>query len=60
MKDGGVTFHLSDVKGPVMDQLMRSHFLNELTGKVHLTQYEAVSSINPELARRTLETTGSA
>jgi SulP family sulfate permease len=53
LKDGGITFHLSEVKGPVMDRLKRSHFLEELTGKVHLTQYDAVSSINPGLARRT-------
>ena len=55
LKDGGITFHLSEVKGPIMDRLKRSHFLEELTGKVHLTQYDAVSSINPELARRTKE-----
>jgi SulP family sulfate permease len=55
LKDGGITFHLSEVKGPIMDRLKRSHFLEELTGKVHLSQYEAVSSIKPELARRTLE-----
>jgi SulP family sulfate permease len=55
LKDGGITFHLSEVKGPVMDRLKRSHFLEELTGKVHLTQYDAVSSINPDLSRRTLE-----
>jgi SulP family sulfate permease len=55
LKDGGITFHLSEVKGPVMDRLKRSHFLHELTGKVHLSQYEAVASINPELARRTRE-----
>ncbi|MCX6878910.1 MAG: sulfate permease [Verrucomicrobia bacterium] len=55
LKDGGVTLHLSEVKGPVMDRLQRSHFLQELTGKVHLTQYEAVASINPGLALRTLE-----
>jgi SulP family sulfate permease len=54
LKDGGIMFHLSEVKGPVMDRLKRSHFLEELTGKVHLSQYEAVASINPELARRTL------
>jgi SulP family sulfate permease len=41
--------------GPIMNRLRRSHFLEELTGKVHLSQFEAVSSINPELARRTLE-----
>ena len=53
LKDGGITFHLSEVKGPVMDRLKRSHFLEELTGKVHLSQFDAVSSIKPDLARRT-------
>jgi SulP family sulfate permease len=53
LKDGGVTLHLSEVKGPVMDRLKRSHFLEELTGKVHLSQFDAVSSIKPDLARRT-------
>ena len=38
-----------------MDRLKRSHFLAALTGKVHLTQYDAVASINPDLARRTLD-----
>ena len=38
-----------------MDRLQRSHSLEELTGKVHLSQFEAVSSINPDLALRTLE-----
>jgi SulP family sulfate permease len=54
LEEGGIRFHLSEVKGPVMDRLKRSHFLEELTGKVHLSQYDAVSSINPDLARRTL------
>jgi len=35
--------------------LQLSHFLEELTGKVHLTRYDAVSSFNSELERRTLE-----
>jgi SulP family sulfate permease len=55
LKDGGITLHLSEVKGPVMDRLGRSHFMHQLTGQVHLTQYDAVASINPELAQRTLE-----
>jgi len=46
---------LSEVKGPIMDRLKRSHLLEELTGKVYLTQYDAVSSIKPDLAQRTLE-----
>ena len=52
LKDGGITLHLSEVKGPIMDRLKRSHFLEELTGKVYLTQYDAVSSIKPDLTRR--------
>ena len=55
LKDGGVMLHLSEVKGPVMDRLKRSHFLQELTGKVHLTQFDAVASIQPELASATLK-----
>jgi SulP family sulfate permease len=55
LKDGGIAFHLSEVKGPVLDRLKRSHFLEVLTGKVHLTHYDAVASINPDLARRTSE-----
>ena len=54
LQNGGITLHLSEVKGPVMDRLKRSHFLDELTGGVHLTQYDAVFSIDPELARHTL------
>ena len=38
-----------------MDRPKRSHFLQELTGKVQLTQFDAVASINPDLVRRTLE-----
>jgi SulP family sulfate permease len=53
LKDGGISFNLSEVKGPVMDQLKRSHFLEELSGKVYLTHFDAVSSINPELAHNT-------
>lgn len=57
LKDAGVTLHMSEVKGPIMDRLQRSHFLQELTGKVHLTHFDAVSSINPDLARQTLNRT---
>ena len=38
-----------------MDSLKRPHFLEELTGKVHLTQCDAVASIKPALSCRTLE-----
>jgi SulP family sulfate permease len=55
LKDGGITFHLSEVKGPVMDRLKRSHLLQHLTGAVHLRHFDAVAGINPELATRTLD-----
>ena len=55
LKDSGIDFHLSEVKGPVMDRLKHSHLPEELSGKIHLTQYDAVASINPELARSTME-----
>ncbi len=41
----GITFHLSEVKGPVMDKLKRSNFLHTLSGTVFLTQYKAVETL---------------
>lgn len=49
LREIGVSFHLSEVKGPVMDRLRRSHFLNHLTGGVHLSQHRAVEAIRAEL-----------
>jgi sulfate permease, SulP family len=45
LKETGVTFHLSEVKGPVMDKLQRSGFLPHLTGHVFLSQHEAVAKL---------------
>ncbi len=45
LKDMGVTLHLSEVKGPVMDRLKRAHFLSEMTGQVFLSQYDAFVSL---------------
>lgn len=56
LKDVGITLHLSEVKGPIMARLKRSHLLEAQASSVHLTQFNAVASSNPELARRTLET----
>lgn len=54
LKDAGVTLHLSEVKGPVMDKLHRSHFLDALTGRVFLTQFGAISLLDPARAKETL------
>lgn len=37
----GILLHLSEVKGPVQQRLQRSPLLDELTGQVFLTHYEA-------------------
>lgn len=41
LSEMGIQMHLSEVKGPVMDRLQRSHFLDDLTGRVFLSQYDA-------------------
>ena len=41
LTDMGVGLHLSEVKGPVMDRLNRSHFLDQMNGRVFLSQYDA-------------------
>ncbi|WP_299652765.1 sulfate permease [uncultured Jannaschia sp.] len=48
LRDAGIRLHLSEVKGPVMDRLKRSHFLDELTGEVFLSQHEAASELAPQ------------
>ena len=54
LADAKVKLHLSEVKGPVMDQLKRTHFLSELSGQVFLSQFEAFKYLEPELAKKTL------
>jgi SulP family sulfate permease len=47
LKAADITLHLSEVKGPVMDRLRRSHFLDEMTGQVFLSQYDAWRALTP-------------
>ena len=44
LADAGVAFHLSEVKGPVLDRLKRSDFLQHLTGQVFLSQHDALAA----------------
>ncbi len=50
LNSSGVTFNLSEVKGPVMDRLRRADFLDHMTGKVFLSQYQAVAALGGTLA----------
>lgn len=43
-----IYLHLSEVKGPVMDCLEHSHFLQQLNGQVFLSHYQAVKLLNKE------------
>jgi SulP family sulfate permease len=49
LRDAGMALHLSEVKGPVMDQLQRTAFLKDLSGKVFLSHYQAVATLTPEV-----------
>ncbi|MDZ4095349.1 MAG: sulfate permease [Paracoccaceae bacterium] len=46
----GVTLHLSEVKGPVMDRLKKANFLDALSGQVFLSQYDAMKALAPDQA----------
>ncbi|MGB7183889.1 MAG: sulfate permease [Burkholderiaceae bacterium] len=45
LNSAGISMHLSEVKGPVMDQLQRSDFLDHLTGRVFLSQHQATREL---------------
>lgn len=44
----GITLHLSEVKGPIMDKLKGSHFMENLTGQIFLTQHQAMAFLCPQ------------
>ena len=43
--DRGIRMHLSEVKGPVMDALQKTDFLQQLSGEVFLTHHGAVHQL---------------
>lgn len=45
LAERGIALHLSELKGPVMDVLCKTHFLKQLSGQVWLSQHLAVSGI---------------
>lgn len=47
LRDSGITLHLSEVKGPVMDRLQKTAFLGALRGKVFLTHFQALHELAP-------------
>jgi sulfate permease, SulP family len=45
LKEQGVGLHLSEVKGPVMDRLKATRFLEGLNGQVFLSQFDAWTAL---------------
>ncbi|NKE45321.1 sulfate permease [Roseomonas frigidaquae] len=45
LRSAGIGFHLSEVKGPVMDALQRSDFFDHFKGQVFLSQHEACATL---------------
>jgi len=45
LTDMDVGLHLSEVKGPVMDRLKKSHLISDLNGNVFLSQYDAWANL---------------
>ena len=48
LRELGVGLHLSEVKGPVMDRLKRSHIVDGLNGRVFLSQHDAWTTLIAE------------
>ena len=49
LRGAGLRLHLSEVKGPVMDRLANTEFLQGLSGQVFLSHYQAIQALTPEL-----------
>lgn len=41
LASSGIDLHLTEIKGPVMDQIASSEFVTELTGEIFTSQYDA-------------------
>ncbi|MNG27218.1 putative transporter [compost metagenome] len=57
LHSAGVQLHLSEVEGPVMDQLRRSDFLERFGGQVFVSQYQALRALDPLSTQRALKAT---
>ncbi len=50
LKDAGMKLHLSEVKGPILDRLKRSSFLEKMTGNLYLSHYLAWTELTAKPA----------
>lgn len=52
----GIQLHLSEVKGPVMDQLRKTDFLERFGGFVFTSHYQALLALDPQTTLRAMAT----
>jgi SulP family sulfate permease len=52
LREAGIKLHLSEVKGPVADGLIKAGLFDELTGNVFLSHYAALRSLDPATTLR--------
>ncbi|MEO9275934.1 sulfate permease [Marinomonas sp. 5E14-1] len=50
LNDAEVQLHLSEVKGPVMDKLEGSDLIKNLSGKIFITQHQAIKELEEKQA----------
>jgi SulP family sulfate permease len=48
LRERGITVHLSEVKGPVMDILQHSQFIENLSGNIYVDQFTAYQSVKAD------------
>jgi SulP family sulfate permease len=48
LRNAGITFHLSEVKGPVMDRLKQSHFIEQMSGNIYVSHFQAWTALLEE------------
>lgn len=51
LRSMGVTLHLSEVKGPVMDKLRRTPLIERLSGSVFLSQHDAIAALTGDRSK---------
>lgn len=50
--EADVRFHLSEVKGPVLDRLRNTNFLRDLSGEIFLSQFDAMQALDADSVAR--------
>ena len=48
LTEAEMSFHLSEVKGPVLDRLKRSHFIEQLNGNIYLSHHQAWTDLTSD------------